>query len=138
MAKKHKILIAEDDISLLDLYTKKFTNGGYEVVRAEDGGQAVEKIKAELPDAIVLDIMMPVLDGFGVLKRIKADSQTEDIPVVILSNFGEMPKITEGLMNGAVEYLIKVEHTPDEVMEVVANAITERDSLIGKAFKETS
>jgi CheY-like chemotaxis protein len=135
---KFKILIAEDDEPLLSLYDKKFTAAGFEVIRAADGGQAVDKIKSEKPDAVVLDIMMPVMNGFEVLKRIKKDAETKDIPVVILSNYGEMPNITEGLVNGAVEYLIKVEHTPEEVVDVVVDAMTDRESLIGKAFKETA
>lgn len=134
---KKKVLIAEDDLPLLDLYDKKFTKSGFNVVRAEDGGKAVEAALKEIPDAIVLDIMMPVMNGFEVLKRLKKESTTSEIPVVILSNYGEMPKITEGLMSGAVEYLIKVEHTPEEVVEVVNDAIAARGSLIGKAFKES-
>ena len=134
---KAKILIAEDDLPLLELYDKKFTKSGYEVVRAEDGGVAVEKAKSENPDIILLDVMMPVMNGFEVLKKVKNMPECESTPVVILSNYGEMPNITEGLMDGAVEYLIKVEHTPEEVVEVVADALKERESLIGKAFKET-
>lgn len=134
---KKKVMIAEDDLPLLDLYDKKFTKSGFQVCRAEDGGQAVEVAEKEIPDAIVLDIMMPVMNGFEVLKHLKANAETEGIPVIILSNYGEMPKITEGLMGGAVEYLIKVEHTPEEVVEVVNDAIAARGSLIGKAFRES-
>lgn len=134
---KAKILIAEDDLPLLDLYDKKFTKSGFDVVRAEDGGQAFEKAQSENPDLILLDVMMPVMNGFEVLKKIKKMSEFENTPVVILSNYGEMPNITEGLLSGAVEYLIKVEHTPEEVVEVVEDALKERESLIGKAFKET-
>lgn len=133
-----KILIAEDDKPLLDLYDKKFSSNGFEVVRAGDGGEAYEKATATLPNAIILDIMMPVMNGFEVLKKLKKNSETKDIPVVILSNYGEMPNITEGLMGGAVEYLIKVEHTPEEVVDVVVDAMKTKDSLIGNAFKETA
>lgn len=134
---KAKIVIAEDDLPLLDLYDKKFTKSGYEVIRAEDGGQAVEKVQTEKPDILLLDIMMPVMNGFEVLKKLKKQPEFEGLPVVILSNYGEMPNITEGLMDGAVEYLIKVEHTPEEVVEVVEDALKEQESLIGKAFKDT-
>jgi twitching motility two-component system response regulator PilH len=81
---------------------------------------------------------MVVRHGFEVLKKLKKNPETKNIPVVILSNYGEMPNITEGLMSGAVEYLIKVEHTPEEVVDVVIDAMQEKDSLIGKAFKETA
>jgi DNA-binding response OmpR family regulator len=132
------ILIAEDDKPLLDLYDKKFTAKGFKVIRAEDGGQAYDKAAESVPDAIILDIMMPVMNGFEVLKKLKKNNDTQNIPVVILSNYGEMPNITEGLMGGAVEYLIKVEHTPEEVVDVVADAMKEKNSLIGEAFKETA
>jgi CheY-like chemotaxis protein len=134
---KARVLIAEDDLPLLDLYDKKFTKAGYEVIRAEDGGEAVKAAKEKSPDICLLDVMMPVMNGFEVLKKVKSDPATSEIPVVILSNYGEMPNITEGLLQGAVEYLIKVEHTPEEVLEVVQDALAERESLIGKAFKET-
>jgi DNA-binding response OmpR family regulator len=133
-----KVLIVEDDEALLNLYVKKFSKNGFEVIAAEDGGKGVDRAKEHCPDAIVLDIMLPVMNGFEVLKRIKDDANTCKIPVIILSNYGEMPNITEGLMGGAVEYLIKVEHTPEEVLEVVKDAIKERESLIGKAFRETA
>lgn len=137
MKNKYKVLVVEDDTALLDLYDKKFTASGYTVLRAEDGGKGVEQAESETPDAIVLDVMLPVMNGFEVLKKIKGIESTKNIPVVILSNYGEMPNITEGLLSGAVEYLIKVEHTPEEVVEIVRDAISEQESLIGKAFKET-
>jgi len=136
--KKYKILIVEDDVALLDLYDKKFTKSGYNVIRADDGEKAVNAVVSDKPDAIILDIMLPVMNGFEVLKKIKNLPEFNRIPVVILSNYGEMPNITEGLMGGAVEYLIKVEHTPEEVVEIVADALSEKNSLIGQAFKETA
>lgn len=138
MAKeKYKVLIVEDDEALLNLYEKKFSSKGYIVIKAEDGEKAVEAAQKENPDVILLDIMLPVMNGFEVLKKLdKIDSVNS--PVVILSNYGETKNVTEGLMGGAVEYLIKVEHTPEEVVEVVEDILAEKQSLIGKAFKETT
>lgn len=136
MKSKKKILIIEDDIPILDLYDKKFTSKGYIVLRAEDGGQGVEMTEKENPDIILLDIMLPVMNGFEVLKKIKQNENAKKIPVVILSNYGETPNITEGLLSGAAEYLIKVEHTPEEVVEVVEDVFSDKESPIGKAFKE--
>lgn len=138
MNAKRTILIVEDDKPLLDLYTKKFEKEGFHVLQAEDGQAGVDQATNNLPDIILLDIMLPVMNGFEVLKRLKANDKTCGTPIVILSNYGEMPNITEGLMGGAVEYLIKVEHTPEEVLEVVTDALAEQESLIGKAFKETA
>lgn len=134
---KHKILIVEDDTALLNLYVKKFSVSGFEVFTAEDGGEALKMATECNPDVMLLDIMLPVMNGFEVLKNLKNKAETKEIPVVILSNYGEMPNITEGLMSGAIEYLIKVEHTPEEVLDVVKETISEKESLIGKAFKES-
>jgi len=136
MNKKKKVLIIEDDIPILDLYDKKLTSKGYSVSRAEDGASGLEAAKKENPDIILLDIMLPVINGFEVLKKLKQENETKKIPVVILSNYGEMPNITEGLLGGAAEYLIKVEHTPEEVVEVVDDVFVDKESPIGKAFKE--
>lgn len=135
---KNKVLIVEDDVSLLNLYVKKFTNSGYQVVTAEDGQQGLEKAESEKPDVILLDIMLPVMNGFEVLKNLKKRKIIDKIPVVILSNYGETKNVTEGLVSGAVEYLIKVEHTPEEVVNIVEDALAEKESLIGKAFKESA
>ena len=135
---KRKILIVEDDEALLNLYDKKFANCGFDVIRAEDGEIGVNKAKEERPDVILLDIMLPVMNGFEVLKVLRKENILDNTPVVILSNYGETQNVTEGLVSGAVEYLIKVEHTPEEVLTIVNDALSEKESLIGKAFKESA
>ncbi len=135
--KTFKVLIVEDDKSILDLYERKFSSSGYKVIKAIDGAEGVECFKSEKPDVVILDVMLPIMNGFEVLKKIKSFNEGKDVPIVILSNYGEMPNITEGLMGGAVEYLIKVEHTPEEVVEIVEDALSSRKSLIGEAFKDT-
>ncbi len=136
--KKKKILIVEDDEALLNLYDKKLTNHGYEVVRAEDGIKGYEAAKKERFDVILLDIMLPIMNGFELLKKLKREKLIEETPVVILSNYGETNNVTEGLINGAVEYLIKAEHTPSEVINIINDALREKESLVGKAFKESA
>jgi DNA-binding response OmpR family regulator len=135
---KDRVLIVEDDQALIDLYEKKFINSGYEVIRAENGQEGLEKAQSEKPDVILLDIMLPVMNGFEVLKNLKKKNILDKIPVVILSNYGETKNVTEGLVSGAIEYLIKVEHTPEEVVNIVKDALAEKESLVGKAFKETA
>lgn len=135
---KKKVLIVEDDQALLGLYEKKFTNSGYFVIRAEDGQEGLDKAQSENPDVILLDIMLPVMNGFEVLKNLRNKNILDKIPVVILSNYGETKNVTEGLVSGAVEYLIKVEHTPEEVVNIVEDALAEKASLVGKAFKESA
>lgn len=138
MAKKIKVLVIEDEVPILDLYDKKFTSKGYEVIRAEDGETGIDKALSEKPDIIILDVMLPMMNGFEVLKRLKKEISTRDIPIVILSNYGEMPNITEGMLGGAAEYLIKVEHTPEEVVEIAQDVLADKGSLVGKAFKEAT
>ncbi|MDD3678715.1 MAG: response regulator [Patescibacteria group bacterium] len=133
-----KVLIVEDDEALINLYEKKFSNNGFEVIKAEDGAKGYEYAKTKNPDIILLDIMLPVMNGFEVLKKLKKENLIENTPVVILSNYGETQNVTEGLVSGAVEYLIKVEHTPEEVLEIVKDALNEKESLVGKAFKESA
>jgi DNA-binding response OmpR family regulator len=135
---KRKILIVEDDEALLNLYDKKFANCGFQVIRAEDGEKGVNRAKEERPDVILLDIMLPVMNGFEVLKVLRKENILDNTPVVILSNYGETQNVTEGLVSGAVEYLIKVEHTPEEVLNIVNDALFEKESLVGKAFKESA
>jgi len=136
--KKKKILIVEDDESLLNLYDKKFCNSGFIVIKAEDGGKGLEMAEKESPDVILLDIMLPVMNGFEVLKALKKKKILDRTPIVILSNYGEIQNVTEGLVHGAVEYLIKVEHTPEEVVNIVESALLEKESLVGKAFKDSA
>ncbi len=136
--RKNKVLIIEDDQALLNLYNKKFSNSGYDVITAEDGEAGLRAAEKENPDVILLDIMLPVMNGFEVLKKLGEDGMLEKTPVVILSNYGETKNITQGLVSGAVEYLIKVEHTPEEVVNIVEDALSEKESLVGKAFKETA
>ena len=104
---KKKILIAEDDTFISRAYTDGLTRAGFEVIKAINGTEAVEKIKSEKPNMILLDIVMPGKNGFEVLKEIRSDKSTMDIPVVILSNLGQETDIAKGKKMGAVDYLIK-------------------------------
>ncbi len=130
-----KILIVEDDISILKLYERKFVQKGFEVVLAEDGPSAVEKTKSELPNIILLDLMLPEMNGLEVLQKIKKDKNTKKIPVVVLTNYGELDNVTESFLQGAVECLIKVEHTPEEVVELVMDVLESKKNVLSKAFK---
>jgi len=136
MTKKIKILIAEDDKSIRELYAFKLEKSGFEVFTAEDGGKGWDLAKKEQPDIILLDIMMPVMNGFEVLKKLRKDKETENIPVVVLSNFGEIDQMTEGFVAGATDYLIKAEHTPTDVLDIVNDTLSNQGNIAGVAFKE--
>ena len=107
MDKKTKILVIEDDITLNKIYQTKLGVMGYEVAPAYNGEEAVAKAKSEMPDLILLDLMLPKKSGFDVLTEIKADESTKDIPVIILSNLGQEEDVKRGLEMGAIDFLTK-------------------------------
>lgn len=127
MAKKKRLLIAEDDRAIRELYALKFANEGFDVQTAVDGGAAWEITKKELPDLVLLDIMMPVMNGFEYLEKLKKNKETAKIPVLIISNYGGADRIKKGLQIGAKEYLIKADHTLGEIVNVVNKTLDSND-----------
>ena len=121
MAKK--ILIVEDDKFLRELIVRKLSNEGYDVVEAVDGQQGVLKIKETKPDLVLLDLILPGIDGFEVLAQKKEDPFAASIPVIVLSNLGQKEDVDKGLSLGATDYLIKAHFTPGEIIEKVRNII---------------
>jgi DNA-binding response OmpR family regulator len=124
MAKK--ILIVEDDKFLRELISRKLQKEGYEIVQAADGEEGEKKIKETKPDLILLDLILPGIDGFEVLSRIKQDPTVAPIPVVILSNLGQKEEIEKGLKLGAVDYLVKAHFTPAEIVEKIKVILKEQ------------
>ncbi|KPJ57575.1 hypothetical protein AMJ49_00435 [Parcubacteria bacterium DG_74_2] len=121
MAKK--ILIVEDDKFLRELIARKLKESDFDVLEAIDGEEGLRKTKEEKPELILLDLILPGIDGFEVLSRIKEDPNTKSIPVIILSNLGQREDVEKGLKIGAVDYLIKAHFTPSEITEKVKNAL---------------
>jgi len=117
MAKK--ILIVEDDKFLRELIAQKLLKEGYDIAEAVDGEKGIKNVKEEKPDLILLDLILPGIDGFEVLAKIKEDPILSQIPVIILSNLGQKDDIERGLKIGAVDYLIKAHFTPGEIIEKV-------------------
>lgn len=117
MAKK--ILIVEDDKFLRELIAQKLIKEGYDIAEAVDGEKGIKSVKEEKPDLILLDLILPGIDGFEVLAKIKEDPVLSQIPVIILSNLGQKDDIERGLKIGAVDYLIKAHFTPGEIIEKV-------------------
>ncbi|TRZ81398.1 response regulator [bacterium] len=114
-----KILLVEDDKFLSDMYVTKFSKLGYEIETAYDGEEGIRKIKKIKPDIILLDIRLPLKNGFEVLRETKKDQKTKNIPVILLTNLGQKEDIEEGLKLGAVDYLIKAQFTPQEIVDKV-------------------
>ena len=118
-----KVLLIEDEPEVLELYRLKLTLDEYNVVTASNGKDGLKKAVDESPELIFLDIKMPEMDGFEVLKKLRSDTKTKNIPVVILSNFDEQDMIEKGLSLGANEYLIKSQFTPEEISSKIKNWI---------------
>jgi len=121
MAKK--ILIIEDDKFLRELIFRKLINEGYDVKEAVDGEDGLKIAEKEKPDLILLDLILPEMDGFEVLAKIKEKPALSQIPVIILSNLGQREDIEKGLSMGAIDYLIKAHFTPAEIVEKIRNVI---------------
>ena len=111
-----KILVVEDDQFLRELIVQKLTNEKYEVLEASDGQHAITMVQEEHPDLVLLDLILPGVDGFEVLRKIREGTTTKAIPVIILSNLGEKEDIEKGKKLGATDYLIKAHFTPGEVV----------------------
>ena len=118
-----KILIIEDDKFLRELMVRKLVNDGYEAIEATNGEEGVRTAKAEKPDLILLDLILPGIDGFESLTRIRKDQETANIPVIILSNLGQKEDIEKGLKLGATDYLIKAHFAPREIAEKIASIL---------------
>ena len=106
MAKK-KILLAEDEPHIARLVVFKLEREGYEVTWAKDGGEALESIKKNRPDLVLLDVMMPVMNGFDVLKKIKEDEHYWKIPVIMLTAKGQIRDVEKGFDLGSDDYIVK-------------------------------
>jgi len=120
-----KVLLVEDDNFLVEMYTTKFELEGFKVVTAEDGQKGIEAAGEEKPDIILLDILMPKMDGFSVLEQLKKNPATQDIPVILLTNLGQKEDVKKGFDLGAAGYLIKAHFMPSEVVEKIKKILEE-------------
>ncbi|MBU3942530.1 response regulator [Patescibacteria group bacterium] len=118
-----KILVVEDDKFLRELISQKLSREGYTVIEAVDGEKGIESIKENVPDMVLLDLILPGIDGFEVLAKMKSDPILANIPVIILSNLGQKDDIEKGMEMGANDYLIKAHFTPGEIIEKIQSII---------------
>jgi len=114
-----KILIVEDDQFLMDIYATKLREEGFAVEEATNGEMAFEKLRESQPDLILLDIILPMQEGFEILKEIKSDEKFKNLPIIIISNLGQKEDIKKGLSLGAVKYLVKADYTPSQIVKEI-------------------
>lgn len=120
MNQKAKVLIVDDEAFNVDYFEQELEDLGYQIITAFNGQEALDKIKSQQPDLILLDLMMPVLDGFAVLAQIKADMVLRDIPVIIISAEHDSKSVVKGIKQGADDYITKpvdTEHLAQKLRE---------------------
>jgi len=120
---KLKVLLAEDDPFIRDIYQVKFSQEGFEVIAVDNGIKALEKLKQVIPNIILLDIIMPYMDGMETLKNIRSNEIWKKIPVIMLTNISEKEKISESEKYKVDGYLIKSYFTPSEVVGKVKDLL---------------
>lgn len=117
-----KVLLADDEDDVKTVLKMFLETKGYAVVTAFDGLDAIDQARAEKPDVILLDIMMPLIDGFEVCKKLKADPETAQIPVIMLSAASHSESVQKGLDAGAVDYMVKP-FEPEQLEEMLADVL---------------
>ena len=118
-----KILLIEDEKVLLNLLRRKLTQEGYIVEVANNGKKGLDLISEVMPDLILLDILMPEMDGFQVLEAMNKDEKLKNIPVIIISNSGQPVELERAKKLGIKDWLIKTDFDPQEVIEKVIKQI---------------
>ena len=120
-----QILLVEDDPFLIDIYSTKLKEAGFSVEVVTDGDETFKKLEEKKPDLLVLDIVLPKVDGWEILKQIKAMQKFKDLKVILLSNLGQKEEVKKGIRLGATKYLIKAHYTPSQVVEEIRTCLTE-------------
>jgi DNA-binding response OmpR family regulator len=136
-----KILIIEDDGNLTDLYETQFSMQKYSVLTASDGAQGIEIAIDARPDVILLDVLMPQVNGFEVLKQLKAHKETKDIPVIVYTNLGSSDSDANrelAFSLGAADYLVKALHEPHTIAERVKVLLEGRSEKAEETEKNES
>ena len=123
---KIKILLVEDESFLSEMYKTKLIQQGYDVFTAFNGVDGFKAAEEHLPDLILLDILMPQVDGYTMLKNVKANKQTKNISVIIFSNLSQKHEIEKGLTLGASDFIIKTSVTPTELASKVKEYLSKK------------
>lgn len=112
-------MLVEDDVTLVKIYKTKLTKSGFDVLHVCNGKECLEKASEFKPDIILLDVIIPKLDGFSVLQELKSNSRTKKIPVIMLTNLAQNEDIEKGKRLGACDYLVKSSFTPAELLKKI-------------------
>ena len=119
------ILFIEDESALQKTFGEILRQEGYEMISALDGETGLRLAKSEKPDLILLDLILPKMPGFDVLKKLKEDNETKDIPVIVLTNLEDIKDVDRAIELGATTYLVKAKYSLEEIVEKIKNALGE-------------
>lgn len=128
MLSEKVILIVDDDLTMLDMYVERIKAEGAIVVTARNGQEALDQIRENKPAMILLDVMMPKLNGLEVLKQLRSDPETSELPVVLLTALADDKTRRQGMDLGAADYIVKSETLPIDVIEKIRKVIAPSDS----------
>lgn len=123
MATPAKILLVDDDMTLHEMYAERLKAEGYTIVSAYDGEEAIEKVTKETPDLILLDIMMPKINGIDVMKKLREDESTANIPIILLTALVQEISKVKTMMKDYDSYLIKSEIMPADVIKTIEESL---------------
>lgn len=121
---KKKILIVEDDMVLQKTLGEFLVSEGFETIVASDGEEAIEVLNKEVPDLILLDIILPKKDGYEVVKEVRANERMNNIPIILLTNLGSAQDVEKALELGATTYLVKADYTLEEVVIKIKDTLS--------------
>lgn len=120
---KKKVLLVDDTPFYINAYRTKLMGEGYLVKTAQNGVEALKQAKTETPDIILLDLMMPIMDGFKVLQTLKGDPGLKDVPIIVFSAKGNSDEIAKAIEGGASDFLVKATTTPNKVVEKIKQVL---------------
>lgn len=126
MATSAKILLVDDDMTLHEMYAERLRAEGYNIISAYDGEEALDKVYKDMPDLILLDIMMPKINGIDVMKKIREDEKVANIPIILLTALVQEINKIKGMMKPYDQYLIKSEIMPAQVIEAIEKSLSLR------------
>jgi len=123
---KYQVLLVEDSKAIQQMYRNKLMMEQYAVVTADNGMEAIRALSLSKPDIILLDLMMPIMDGYKVLQVVKTDPKLKDIPVLVFSAKGQSDEIERALSLGAAGYIVKSITKPNEVVEKIRATLSQK------------
>ena len=119
MSNAKKILIAEDEEPMLRALVEKFEKSGFEVIPAQDGEEGLTKALKDKPDLLMLDIIMPKINGLELIKKIREDRWGEQVPIILLTNLSDADNVAEAAKYGVYDFLVKTDWHLDDIVKLV-------------------